>query len=148
MSLTSAIALKSFLFTRGFYNPNDISSRIVLLQGPLTSITNRQPITPSWISRAQTNSRLLVNHDSFTIAEVAGLMDEPVASRHQSFLSVTRKSVRLIHQFIGQPLMMNPRRVDRLLNIHVVIDHVRDYVEDCVYDCWTTRAANRKPKAA
>src|SRR5207253_7193602 len=84
----------------------------------------------------------------FTIAEVAGLMDELVASRHQSFLSVTRQSVRLIHQFIRQPLMMNPRRVDRLLDVHVVIDHVRDYVEDGIEYRWTTRTANRKPKAA
>src|SRR5437588_6306040 len=44
--------------------------------------------------------------------------------------------------------MMNPRRVDRLLDVHVAVDHVRDYVEDCIYYCWTTRTANRKPKAA
>src|SRR5438046_2920670 len=54
------------------------------------SIPNRHPIAPSWISRTQTNSRLLFDHDPFAIAKVARLVDQLVAARAQALLGVAR----------------------------------------------------------
>src|SRR5215208_4964597 len=43
---------------------------------------------------------------------------------------------------------MNSREVDRLLDIHIVIDHVSDDAEYGVDDRWPTRTAGRKPETA
>src|SRR2546423_12119489 len=102
------------------------------------SISNRQPITPSRINRTEPNPSLLFNHDSFTVAEVAWLVDELVTARSEKALRVARQSVGLVNKFIRQPLVMNSGRIDRLLDVHVVIDYVRDYIEDCINYCWPT----------
>ena len=44
--------------------------------------------------------------------------------------------------------MMNTRSVNRLLNVHAVIDDVGNHIEHRIYDCRATGAANGKPEAA
>src|SRR5260370_26415961 len=46
------------------------------------------------------------------------------------------------------PLMMDARRVDGLLIVHAVIDHVRDYVEHGIDNCGPAGTANREPETA
>src|SRR5215212_10762321 len=43
---------------------------------------------------------------------------------------------------------MNSREVDRLLDIHLVIDHVGDDAEYRVDNRWPTRTTGRKPETA
>src|SRR5712692_1391635 len=112
-----------------------------------SSIPHRQPITPSRISRAQTHAGLLFNHDSFGIAEVTRLREFVSASK-QNVLRVARQSIRFEHQLVRQPLMMDARRVDGLLNVHAVIDHVGDYDEHSVNNGRASGAADGEPEAA
>src|ERR1041384_3687499 len=105
------------------------------------SIPNRRPIAPSRIDCAQANAGFLFNHDSFTVAEIARLVRQLVTARGERSLRVARQPVRLVNQFIRQPLMMNPRGIDRLLNVHVVVDDIRDYIKHGIDDRRSAGAA-------
>src|SRR5437763_1268330 len=87
------------------------------LGSPPELIPNRQPIAPSRIDCTQANAGLLFDHDPFTVAEVSWLVRQLVTTRGERSLRIARQSVRLVNQFIRQPLMMNPRRIDGLLDI-------------------------------
>src|SRR6476620_8688724 len=86
-------------------------------------ITNRQTVAATRIGRAEPPAGLLLDHDPFRVTEITQF-PKRVPARSQRALRVTRKSGRLTDQFIRQPLMVNPRRVDRLLDIHVVVNQI------------------------
>src|ERR1041384_289992 len=112
------------------------------------SIPDRRPIAPSRIDCAQANAGLLFNHDSFTVAKISRLVRQLVTARGERSLRVARQPVWLVNQFIRQPLMMNARGIDRLLDIHVVVDHVRNHIKHGIDDRRTARTADREPERA
>src|ERR1043165_3031972 len=83
------------------------------------SITYCQTVTTTRICRAETHTSFLFDHDPFRVPEVTQF-PKRVPTRRQRALRVTRKSRWFADQLIRQPLVMNARRVDRVLNIHVV----------------------------
>jgi hypothetical protein len=44
--------------------------------------------------------------------------------------------------------MMNTRRVDGLLNVHAVIDHIGDYIEHGIDNCRPAGTADSEPETA
>src|SRR5687768_5115176 len=91
-------------------------------------IADGQAVAASGIGGAETDSGFLLDHDAFRVAQVT-LFSERVAARGQRSLCVAREAPWFADHLVRQPLMMNARRVDRLLNVHVVVDHVCDYTE-------------------
>ena len=41
---------------------------------------------------------------------------------------------------------MDPREIDGLLNIHLIVDNVSDDAQHGIDDSWTTRASHREPQ--
>src|SRR6185369_5909841 len=66
----------------------------------------------------------------------------------QGLLRITRQTVRFIDKLVWQPLMMNARCINRLLDIHVEIDDVGNYVQHRVDDRRTAGTADGEPKRA
>src|SRR5687768_18555308 len=110
-------------------------------------VADGQAVAASGICGAEAYAGFFLDHDSFRVAQAA-LFREYVTATSQRPLRVAGKAVGLARYFIRQPLMMNARRVDRLLDIHVVVDHVGDDAQDRVDDRWTTWTPDRKPKTA
>src|SRR4029453_11906930 len=77
------------------------------------------------ITRAKPDARLLFNHNSLSVAHVAWPGSKLMPHALQSMLGVCREPVRLENQLVREPLVMNARGVDRLLNRHAIVDHVR-----------------------
>src|SRR5678816_1488805 len=109
-------------------------------------ISNRLSVTSSWIGRPEPHARLLLDHDPFSVAEVTQLRDF-VPACSQRLLRITRQTKRLADELIREPLVMNAWEVDRLLNIHLVVDHVCDNAQHRVDDRWSTRTAHGEPQA-
>src|ERR1044072_2066847 len=110
-------------------------------------ISNRLSVTSSWIGCAEPHAGLLLDHDPFRITEVTQL-GQLVPTRSQRLLRVTRQTKRLADKLIRQPLVMNAREVDRLLDVHLVVDHVCDDAQHRVDDGWSTRTFHREPQTA
>src|SRR5437867_13007510 len=53
---------------------------------------------------------------------------------------------RFVNKLVRQPLVMDPRRVNSLLNIHVVIDDIRDHLQYGVDDSRAAGTAYCKPE--
>src|SRR6266566_3463384 len=53
---------------------------------------------------------------------------------------------RFVNKLVRQPLMVDPWRVDRLLNVHVVIDDIRDHLQYGIDNGWASGTAYCKPE--
>src|SRR3954449_11314130 len=80
-------------------------------------ISNRESVAPARIGSPEAHARLLLDHDPFRVTQITQLC-ECVPTRNQRLLRIARQPKRLTNQLIRQPLVMNPRKIDRLLNIH------------------------------
>jgi predicted Ser/Thr protein kinase len=101
----------------------DTSSGTILGTTALNSISHCCAFE-SGIACAETHARLFFDHHALRVAHVTRSVGQRVSARFEERNGVGRESVGFINERVGQPLMMDARRVNRLLNVHVVINDI------------------------
>src|SRR5262245_4115456 len=96
------------------------------------SVSDRQSIAASRIRSAESYLRFLLDHDPLRITEITWLLGKRVPARSEGALRVTRQAKRFADELVRQPLVMDARKIDGLLDTHVVVDHVGDDAEHCI----------------
>src|SRR5436853_6338612 len=86
----------------------------------------------SGIRCAEPHARRGLHHYSVRISDKAGAVAQFLTDAHKSGSGIAVDSHWLPSHYVGHPLMMNPRRVNSLLNVHAIVNHINNYLQDGV----------------
>src|SRR5258705_4896564 len=116
-------------------------------------VTKEPPVSDrhaarSRIRSSQSHPGLRVDHYPFSVSHVSRLLGEDVSLPFKRSPSVAVYAQRLELDSIRHPLMMEARRIDRLLNVHSEVDYVHDHLQHRVDDRRTAGASDCKPYLA
>src|SRR5215813_7001845 len=93
----------------------------------------------TWVTAAQTHVSLILNHNSLGVPHVT-LVAEFVSNQLQFCNHVRGQPKWFENDLIGHPLVMDTRPVNRLLDVHSMVNDINDHLGDGVDDrraAWT-----------
>src|ERR1700733_9950140 len=96
------------------------------------------------IRGAPPQARLLVDHNGFGVAHITRLISEMMSLLFECSSDIIRNPERLEGNHVRHPLMMEARSIHGLLNIHVIVKYVQNYLKYRINDSRSAGAPDRQ----